>query len=32
MIDRPEQLALFRAFVEAAGRYDAPARRVPRAA
>ena len=32
MIDRPEQLALFEAFVEAAGRYDAPPARVRRAA
>jgi putative glutamine amidotransferase len=32
MIDRPEQLALFQAFVEAAGRYDAPTARIRRAA
>jgi gamma-glutamyl-gamma-aminobutyrate hydrolase PuuD len=32
MIDRPEQLELFRTFVEAAGRYDAPAARVRRVA
>jgi putative glutamine amidotransferase len=32
MVDRPEQLALFEAFVEAAGRYDEPAKRMRRAA
>jgi putative glutamine amidotransferase len=32
MVDRPEQLALFEAFVEAAGRYDQPAKRMRRAA
>jgi putative glutamine amidotransferase len=32
MVDRPEQLALFEAFVEAAGRYDAPRASVRRAA
>ena len=32
MVDRPEQLALFEAFVEAAGRYDAPPARVRRVA
>jgi putative glutamine amidotransferase len=32
MVDRPEQLALFQAFVEAAGRYDAPAKRIRSAA
>jgi putative glutamine amidotransferase len=32
MIDRPEQLALFRSFVEASKRYDAPPARVRRAA
>ena len=32
MVDRPEQLALFEAFVEAAGRYDTPAERIRRAA
>jgi putative glutamine amidotransferase len=32
MVDRPEQLALFQAFVEAANRYDAPAARVRRVA
>jgi putative glutamine amidotransferase len=32
MIDRPEQLALFQAFVEAAGRYDAPPARIRRVA
>jgi putative glutamine amidotransferase len=32
MIDRPEQLALFEAFVQAAGRYDAPPARVRKVA
>jgi hypothetical protein len=32
MVDRPEQLALFEAFVEAAGRYDQPAQRIRKAA
>lgn len=32
MIDRPEQCALFEAFVEAAGRYDAAPARIRRAA
>jgi putative glutamine amidotransferase len=32
MVDHREQLALFEAFVEAAGRYDAPAKRIRRAA
>jgi putative glutamine amidotransferase len=32
MIDRPEQHALFEAFVEAAGRYDAPPARIRTAA
>jgi putative glutamine amidotransferase len=32
MIERPEQLALFESFVTAAGRYDAPAKRVRRVA
>jgi putative glutamine amidotransferase len=32
MVDRPEQLALFEAFVEAGGRYDQPAKRIRSAA
>jgi putative glutamine amidotransferase len=32
LVERPEQLALFEAFVAASGRHDAPARRVRRAA
>jgi putative glutamine amidotransferase len=32
MVDRPEQLALFEAFVQAASRYDAPPARVRRVA
>jgi putative glutamine amidotransferase len=32
MVDRPEQLALFKSFVDAASRYDAPPARVQRVA
>jgi putative glutamine amidotransferase len=32
LVDRPEQLDLFKAFVDAASRHDAPAKRIRRAA